>query len=523
MRKRAAIYARVSSDPQRENYSLPTQVAACRAYASQRNYRIVDIFQEAHTGTALERPLLAKVLRLAADGQIDVVVVHDLDRFTRIPEHLAILELEFEAAGALVEYVLGDFADSDEGQLSKRLKAIIARHELVQRTERTERGKYARAADGAILPTGRRAPYGYRYTPDRRSYVVDEGESAVVRSMYAWLLAGLTVYQIADRLTQTGVPRPGGEIAGWHPSTVKRMLRSSTYCGLWRFGGRSGRRRSDQHQAPPPVDVPVPALVDAATWQAAQARLDQARRSPSPRFYPLSGLVVCRCGRAWVGRSKPDGTAYYRCPTIQERSRGKACTMPGGIRSERLEAAVWGAAERLLLHPEMVRAAYDRQVSAVQARSSDLTQRLAASMAASVQVERRLAGLLERFLDGQVAAGAFTADKEALVGEQETLTAEIARLRSELAQRLPADPAPSWEEVLHSVASGLASLDDAMRRHVLQKMGVRVTVLRQNLARVSFFADLIVEEVAVYHEWKRLRQRKLRKPRRPNTDWRNTP
>ena len=30
---RAALYVRVSSDKQEDNYSLPTQEAACRAYA----------------------------------------------------------------------------------------------------------------------------------------------------------------------------------------------------------------------------------------------------------------------------------------------------------------------------------------------------------------------------------------------------------------------------------------------------------------------------------------------------------
>ena len=41
MSKRAAIYARVSTDDQRGNYSIPTQIAGCLEHLQNKNYKLV--------------------------------------------------------------------------------------------------------------------------------------------------------------------------------------------------------------------------------------------------------------------------------------------------------------------------------------------------------------------------------------------------------------------------------------------------------------------------------------------------
>ena len=50
---RAAIYTRVSSPGQGDNYSLPTQEAACRAFAAERGWSIVGVYSDIHTRTEL--------------------------------------------------------------------------------------------------------------------------------------------------------------------------------------------------------------------------------------------------------------------------------------------------------------------------------------------------------------------------------------------------------------------------------------------------------------------------------------
>ncbi len=41
IKKRAIIYARVSTDDQRNNYSIPSQVAECKKYIEAKGYALV--------------------------------------------------------------------------------------------------------------------------------------------------------------------------------------------------------------------------------------------------------------------------------------------------------------------------------------------------------------------------------------------------------------------------------------------------------------------------------------------------
>jgi resolvase-like protein len=77
--KPAAIYARVSSNRQKEEHTIASQSEALRAFALQQGFRVPDewVFEdEGYSGATLIRPGLEKVRDLAAEGQIDAVLVH---------------------------------------------------------------------------------------------------------------------------------------------------------------------------------------------------------------------------------------------------------------------------------------------------------------------------------------------------------------------------------------------------------------------------------------------------------------
>ena len=73
MNKPAAIYARVSSDRQKENHTIASQTAALLDYAQSYGYHVPAewIFQdEGYSGAVLVRPGLEALRDLAAEGQI---------------------------------------------------------------------------------------------------------------------------------------------------------------------------------------------------------------------------------------------------------------------------------------------------------------------------------------------------------------------------------------------------------------------------------------------------------------------
>src|SRR5690349_7150242 len=97
----AAIYCRVSSDRQEDNYSLPSQEAACRAYAAAQGYHVAEVYHEVFTGAALwERPQLTALRERVRAGAVGVVIAYAVDRLSRNQAHLFILVDEWERHGA---------------------------------------------------------------------------------------------------------------------------------------------------------------------------------------------------------------------------------------------------------------------------------------------------------------------------------------------------------------------------------------------------------------------------------------
>src|SRR5436305_12591203 len=82
----AAIYARVSSEQQREANTIPSQTAALIEFAQSHDLEVPreGVFEdEGYSGATLERPRLERVRDLAAEGQIKDVLAYSPDRLTR--------------------------------------------------------------------------------------------------------------------------------------------------------------------------------------------------------------------------------------------------------------------------------------------------------------------------------------------------------------------------------------------------------------------------------------------------------
>src|ERR1700736_6546096 len=82
----AAIYARVSSEQQREEKTSASQTAALIEFAKSRDLEVPGewVFEdEGYSGATLERPGLERVRDLAAEGQIQVVLAYSPDRLSR--------------------------------------------------------------------------------------------------------------------------------------------------------------------------------------------------------------------------------------------------------------------------------------------------------------------------------------------------------------------------------------------------------------------------------------------------------
>src|SRR5215218_6143356 len=145
MTKRAILYARVSgADSQNVTSSIDAQLAECRKYALSRGYTVVDeAFEnpEKHTSGADWLPELDKLIRLAPSRSFDVLICREVDRLARNRFKQLATEIELENHGVLVEYVVGQFENTDEGRLLKGLVSEFAEYERGKIRRRTTSGK----------------------------------------------------------------------------------------------------------------------------------------------------------------------------------------------------------------------------------------------------------------------------------------------------------------------------------------------------------------------------------------------
>lgn len=163
--KTAAIYARVSSDKQKEENTIASQTAALRAFARQQGFSVPDewvIEGEGFSGASLIRPGLEKVRDLAAERQIDAVLVYSPDRLSRKYAYQVLLMEEFARYDVETVFIKAPQMATPEDQLLLQFQGMIAEYERAQILERSRRGKRHRAMQGVVnVLCG--APYGYRY------------------------------------------------------------------------------------------------------------------------------------------------------------------------------------------------------------------------------------------------------------------------------------------------------------------------------------------------------------------------
>jgi len=212
--KTAAIYARVSSDKQKEENTIASQTAALIAFADEHGCAVPAewIFKdEGYSGASLIRPGLEHVRDLAAEGQLDAVLVYAPDRLSRRYAYQILLIEEFARAGVETLFIRSPRATTAEDQLLLQFQGMIAEYERAQILERSRRGKRHRARQGQVSVLSG-APFGYRYVRKNEQsaayYEINEAEAPIVRLVYQrYTVDGLSIGAITRLLNEQRLDR----------------------------------------------------------------------------------------------------------------------------------------------------------------------------------------------------------------------------------------------------------------------------------------------------------------------------
>ncbi len=512
MNKTAAIYARVSSDRQKENHTIASQTAALKEYAEGNGYSVPPewVFEdEGYSGAIMLRPGLEALRDLAAEGQIGAALVYSPDRLSRKYAYQVLLAEELSRCGVELIFLKAPSGVTPEDQLLLQFQGMIAEYERAQIAERCRRGKRHKAQQGAVnVLSG--APYGYRYV--RKSdtsaayYEVLEAEAKVVRLVFeTYTQRAVSINAIARLLNERQIPTRTAKTR-WERSTVWGMLRNPAYQGKACYGKTKLRPRqrvtrplrqrqglpsrdSANHERPRAdwIEVSVPALVSEELFALAQEQLEQNKRhAPRRTIQPtlLQGMLACQqCGYALYRtstRTTKHKLYYYRCigSDSYRRLKGPVCTNRP-IRQDALDKVVWNEIMRLLEDPTVIQTEIARRREV--ARNADPLRKRDEEL-------RREQARLEKNIERLV-----TAYQEELV--------TLPQLR----QRMPQlrKQAQAIESELQSLE--MAAVDEAKYLQLTESLAAFSSKLRSRAQTLEVGARqqilrLVIKEVLVGHD-----------------------
>ena len=479
---RAVLYARVSTDKQEQEHTIQSQLVALRAYAEDKGYVVVQEFlDDGYSGAALQRPGLDALRDALDSGEFDTVLFHSPDRLARKALYQSLVLEDLEKAGVRPEFLNYPVDNSPEGRIFLGMQGLYAEYDRAKILERTRRGKLHWAREGALV--GGHAPYGYRWVKrsesGRARLEVTDYQATVVHRMYTLLTEDrLSTWAIARKLTQEGVPTGRGA-AQWQPMAVFRILSNPVYRGAY------GYRPSGQDE----ITIPVPSIVDAATWEAAQSQLEEngqySRRNNKRHQYLLRGLVRCpRCGGAYTGFVQ-HGSRGYRCNRAHwsSSSTGTRCP-PGGIPADPVETAVWDVVTEALRRPEVLAEEYNQRMKASHSATDLEFERKRVALALK-QTKAQEDRVTDAYIHEAMDLGRYKAEMDRLRAQRQ----ELDRAAQEIIRRSRKEQGAKsalqhLERFCDQVSQGLEAMTFEERQTLLRLVVESVTV-DDGLVRVA--------------------------------------
>ena len=435
--KRAAIYARFSSDRQNEQ-SCQDQIDLCSAWADMQGFTVVETFQDQAVSGAstVNRFGLACLMQAAQTQQFDIVICEALDRLSRDQADLGQIRKELTFHDISIHTV----QDGEVGTLHVGIKGLMGELYLADLAQKTKRGLRA------VVKEGRQAggrSYGYDLIPGKTGeFSINQQQAAIIKRIFTEYTAGNTPRQIATGLNQDTIPSPRG--GKWNASTINGsrsrqngILQNRLYIGqiIWnrqRFvkNPATGKRvsRANPENEWLIVDAPELRIIDDNLFEQANALkakkgAKQAVKSRKPR-YILSGLTKCGCcGASYtIISNNRMGCAGYR-------ERGD-CDNNRTITRKHIEQRVLSALQTQLANPEMV-AEY---ISTYHEERTRLLKEARRDIADREKHLTTLTADIERIVDLMIkgtAPKAMEARIHAMEAEQRALASELAALKQE--------------------------------------------------------------------------------------------
>lgn len=295
------MYVRISQDSAGQGLGVQRQEQDCRARAASLGWSVEHLYSDNDVSAtrSASRPAYEQMVSDIRAGEIDAVVVYNLDRLTRKPTELEDFIALAEQQGTRLANVSGDVdLTTANGKMVARMMGAMARAETDRLSERVSRQRLQAVQMGKPLG-GRYRLFGYS-----KDWGIVPDEAVIVRTLFEKHINGhnmMSLFRWFSEQTNGVFPPTGKQV---YYGTVKGLLQNPRYAALQPHRGQTYKGNWSP-------------IVDEATFNSAQA-LFTGKKMPkghNTRKTLLPGFLYCGLCDA-VMQSRPatkSMTATYTC------------------------------------------------------------------------------------------------------------------------------------------------------------------------------------------------------------------
>lgn len=391
---KSVLYARVSTEEQKSNQTIDTQIhgiGGMLQYAINHKLPVPDetmmFIDDGFSGATLIRPALTAFREyLKTHDDVSYFLVYDADRIGRDTYNQLIILEELKKKNVTIHFKTGELGSTPNDKLLFTILSAFSEFERAKIMERTQRGMKRRIESGKF--NGGRPLFGYRYNYAIGKHELDETEAKVVKMIYDWYTEDkLNIRQIQAKLFELKIPTKYDALKNteknrkmkglkkypvgwWSEVTIRNVLANEAYTGRWYCcknqtikldvaNLRTGRpkvrqiKRAKEEWFP----IEIPRIVSDEQHKKgllrARKNLMFAKRC-TKQTYLLQGLI--RCGKdhlKYRGHQEKSGVIYYYCKSRMNNTPQKNCNSPY-LRADQIEPIVWNTVKSILENPEEV-------------------------------------------------------------------------------------------------------------------------------------------------------------------------
>lgn len=318
----AVIYDRASTKMQKDNYSRVNAHEVGIRIAEQNGFTW-EYVKEIGSGTTLTgRPEMMKILDRIAAGEIQVIIVQDLDRLARPEEavvYTTIRQVIMEYNVIIHTHTSRVDLNNDDDDFVADITMSVAKKERRRILKRMIRSKKTKAEQGRFA--GGKPGLGYKVVWNERGkdgdLAINKDEVETVRAIFNTLeTTGGNIRATAKKMNELGYTgKEGGEFMAF---SIKRLATRKLYIGIFET------KAADKVSHRPDLQI-ISVEQFERVQELIRSRKGNNRDMGRRGHYIFTGFVVCgNCGGVMVAAKQAKYVAY-QCEN--RRRHGKAgCT-----------------------------------------------------------------------------------------------------------------------------------------------------------------------------------------------------